>query len=67
MHIFVLLLRRRSHLTENIYLYTQKSDYINFRAPFRILNLLSRTSPIYWASLVAQRVKRLPAMWETQV
>ena len=22
---------------------------------------------VFWASLVAQRLKRLPAMWETQV
>ena len=29
--------------------------------------LFSLSLPFYWASLVAQRVKRLPTMWETRV
>ena len=37
------------------------SMWLNFIA------LFSLSLPFYWASLVAQRVKRLPTMWETQV
>ena len=32
-----------------------------------LLEVNKNTLSIYWASLVAQKVKRLPAMWETRI
>ena len=36
-------------------------------SPLQCASLLDTAPHLPWASLVAQRVKNLPAMWETQV